>query len=53
MYLSFSPYVWELRDKHDLSYDDINISWDIEQRSSEYKWGPAAVACAYLRKRLV
>ena len=24
-----SYYIWELRDKHGISYDDINISWGI------------------------
>ena len=34
-----SHYIWELRDKHGISYDDINISWGMEQRSSKYKCG--------------
>ena len=34
-----SHYIWELRNKHGISYDDINISWGIEQRSSKYKCG--------------
>ena len=47
-----SHYICELRDKHGISYDDINISWGIEQRTSKYV-GPTAVTCAYLRKRLL
>ena len=34
-----SHYIWELRDQHGISHDDINISWGIEQRSSKYKCG--------------
>lgn len=34
-------YIWELNEKHGLSYKngDINVSWSIEQRSSKYKCG--------------
>ena len=30
-----SHYIWEIRDQHGISHDDINISWGIEQRSSK------------------
>ena len=48
-----SHYIWELRDKRGISYDDINISRGIEQRSSKYKCGTRRCDLCLSEKTLI